>query len=103
MATTAMVAVSLSRPAIGGLPRGGGAIAPRRPRIRICAQLGGGQDDAKNPGKKKFITREQEPEQYVSLRQCESQLRFSFEEMTEIEGEMAGTGRRREKGRGRTR
>lgn len=33
-------------------------------RSRISAQLGGGDGETKSDGKKKFITKEQEPEQY---------------------------------------
>ncbi|KAK1268306.1 hypothetical protein QJS04_geneDACA005295 [Acorus gramineus] len=36
---------------------------PKRNHTKINAKLGGGEGDAKT-GKKKFITREQEPEQY---------------------------------------
>ncbi|XP_031489556.1 uncharacterized protein LOC116257082 [Nymphaea colorata] len=34
-----------------------------RPRTRVFAKLGGGEKDSK-PAQKKFITREEEPEQY---------------------------------------
>ncbi|XP_062107187.1 uncharacterized protein LOC133818362 [Humulus lupulus] len=42
------------------------AISPRRRtnRFKIHAELGSGDGDVKKEGKKKFITREQEPEQY---------------------------------------
>ncbi|PON46039.1 hypothetical protein PanWU01x14_254590 [Parasponia andersonii] len=46
------------------LPRS--AISPKRRahRFKIHAELGGGDGEIKKGGKKKFITREEEPEQY---------------------------------------
>ncbi|KAF4355555.1 hypothetical protein CsatB_016202 [Cannabis sativa] len=42
------------------------AISPKKRanRFKIHAELGSGDEDIKKGGKKKFITREQEPEQY---------------------------------------
>ncbi|XP_075643585.1 uncharacterized protein LOC142614832 [Castanea sativa] len=33
-------------------------------QFKICADLGGGEGEIRKEGKKKFITREEEPEQY---------------------------------------
>ncbi|KAG5606436.1 hypothetical protein H5410_027928 [Solanum commersonii] len=48
---------------------------------KVSAKLGGGEGDVKKDGKKKFITKEQEPEQYVFIS-------FFFTMLIVVEGEV---------------
>ncbi|OVA02184.1 hypothetical protein BVC80_8785g19 [Macleaya cordata] len=55
----------LPKPLLSPLPHKKFYSPKRKPqKFQVHAKLGGGEEDIKKGGKKKFITREEEPEQY---------------------------------------